>query len=295
MSNLLLVILNDISVMPKLLEIWREIGVPGTTILESAGGHASRTWLSRVGLGAINNLFEAREVQTRTLLAVIEEEELLERAIAEAERVVGGFDRPNSGVILVLPVSQAIGVFKAPEPVLPEKVSPPPLRSDWTDLRDTRIDVVDARMDLHPTTITADASLDDVARAMMARPEVHVVSVIGENDRLVGLLELSNLADDLFVHILPEEFLSEITDLEKLMDYATKTRITTAGDAMSPPVWVKPDETVKEAFRRMHENKLPGLPIVDDLYRVIGYVNLLELLSLCIDGDGCADPQEVEK
>jgi CBS domain-containing protein len=295
MSNLLLVILNDISVLPELLEIWREIGVPGTTILESAGGHASRNWLSQVGLGAINNLFEAKEVQTRTLLAVIEDEDLLDRAIAEAERVVGGFDRPNSGVILVLPISQAIGVFKTPEPSPPQEVSPPALRSDWTDLRDTRIDVVDAKMDFHPTSVPVDASLDEVARAMLARPEVHVVSVIGENERLVGLLELSNLADDLFVHILPEEFLSEITDLEKLMDYATKTRILTAGDAMSPPVWVKPEETVKEAFKRMHENNLPGLPIVDDCYKVVGYVNLLELLSLCIDGDDCDDQQEVEK
>ena len=61
MSNLLLVILNDISVLPDLLGIWREIGVPGTTILQSAGGHASSNWFSRVGLGAINNLFEAKE------------------------------------------------------------------------------------------------------------------------------------------------------------------------------------------------------------------------------------------
>jgi CBS-domain-containing membrane protein len=39
---------------------------------------------------------------------------------------------------------------------------------------------------------------------------------------------------------------------------------------------------VKEAFHRMHDNRLPGLPIVDEGYHVIGYINLLELLSLCI-------------
>jgi len=66
------------------------------------------------------------------------------------------------------------------------------------------------------------------------------------------------------------------------MDYANKTRALTARDAMRPPVWVKPEETVKEAFKRMHENKLPGLPVVNERYQVIGYINLLELLSLCI-------------
>ncbi|MBT4754242.1 MAG: hypothetical protein HON98_00985, partial [Chloroflexi bacterium] len=47
------------------------------------------------------------EVQTRTLIAVIEDENLLNQAIAEAERVVGGFDRPNSGLLFVLPVARS--------------------------------------------------------------------------------------------------------------------------------------------------------------------------------------------
>jgi len=294
MSNLLLVILNDISVLPDLLSVWREIGVPGTTILNSAGGHASRTWLSKVGLGAINNLFETKEVQTRTLLAVFDDEELLAQAIAEAERIVGGFDQPNSGVVLVLPVSRAIGIYKASPPP-PKDVSPPALRSDWSNLRDTSVETVNSLLGLEPTIVQGDTPLDGVARAMLAHPNVHVVSVVAEDGRLIGLLELSALADDLFLHILPEEFLSEITDLEKLMTYADKTRTLTARDAMTPPVWVKRDETVKEAFKRMHDNKLPGLPLVDERYQVIGYINLLELLSLCIDGKNDADTSEVKQ
>jgi CBS domain-containing protein len=294
MSNFLLVILNDISVLPDLLEVWREIGVPGTTILKSAGGHASRNWLSKVGLGAINKLFETKEVETRTLMAVFEDEDLLAQAMAEAERIVGGFDRPNSGVMLVLPASQAFGVYKAtPKP--PQDVSPPALRSDWSVLRDTLVESVDSRLNLEPTIVSAETQLEDVAQAMLAHPNVHVASVVAEDGRLIGLLELSVLADDLFFHILPEEFLSEITDLEKLMTYADKTRTLTARDAMTPPVWVKRDETVKEAFKRMHDNKLPGLPLVDERYQVIGYINLLELLSLCIDVKNGADKSEVKQ
>ncbi len=37
---------------------------------------------------ASRNLFEAKEVQRRTLIAIIEDDELLAQAIAEAERVV---------------------------------------------------------------------------------------------------------------------------------------------------------------------------------------------------------------
>jgi CBS domain-containing protein len=289
---MLQIILDDIRFLPELIQAWREIGVSGTTIMKSVGGYRTSTWLSKVGLGAIDRIFETREIQRKTLVAVIEDDDLLAQAIAEAERVVGGFDRPNSGVLLVLPVTQTKGLYKAsPQPI--QEVSPPALRTGWDQLRDTPIAEVDALMELEPTIVPADTPLDDVARAMLTHPRVHVVSVVAEDGRLLGLLKLNALADDLFFHILPEEFLSEITDIEKLMAYADKTRLLTAGDAMTKPVWVKRDETVKEAFRRMHDNRLPGLPIVDERYQVIGYINLLELLSLCIQLKNDGDSTEV--
>ncbi|MBU0510309.1 MAG: CBS domain-containing protein, partial [Chloroflexi bacterium] len=264
-----------------LLQVWREIGVSGTTIMKSVGGYSTSTWLSKVGLSAIDHIFDAKEIQRRTLIAVIEDDELLAQAIAEAERVVGGFDRPNSGVLLVLPVAQTRGIYKT-KPKPPQELSPPALRPDWMILRDTPIEKVKAIMDLEPTIVSPEASLNEVAQAMLTHPNVHVASVVAEDGRLVGLLSLKTLADDLFFHILPEEFIAESTDIEKMMAFADKTRILTAGDAMTPPVWVKRGETVKNAFKRMHVNGLPGLPVVNDHYHVIGYINLLELLALCL-------------
>jgi CBS domain-containing protein len=289
---MLQIILDDIKFLPALLQAWREIGVSGTTIMKSVGGHRTSTWLSKVGLGAIDRIFEAREIQRKTLVAVIEDDDLLAQAIAEAEQIMGGFDRPNSGVLLVLPVTQAKGLYKA-HPQLSQELSPPALRSNWTALRDTPIKTVDALMDLQPTIVSPETSLDDVARAMVAHPRVHVACVVAEDGRLVGLIYLKTLADDLFFHIMPEEFIAESTDIEKMMDFADKTRIRTAEDAMVPPVWIKHDETVKNAFKRMHLNRLPGLPVVDDLYHVIGYINLLELLSLSIQVKNGTDQNEV--
>ena len=119
MTHILQIILDDISTLPDILQVWREIGVSGTTIMKSVGGYRTTTWLSNVGLGAIDKLFDNKEIQRRTLIAIIEDDELLERAIAEAERIVGGFDRPNSGVLLVLPVTKTIGLYKA-EPKPPQ-------------------------------------------------------------------------------------------------------------------------------------------------------------------------------
>ena len=39
MIHLLMVIIDDLECLPELLQAWRAIGVPGATILESAGAY----------------------------------------------------------------------------------------------------------------------------------------------------------------------------------------------------------------------------------------------------------------
>jgi len=281
MIYLLIVILDDMSLMPDLLQAWRAVGVPGATILESAGAYRASTWLSRVGLGALDRLFEAEEVRRRTFLVAIETDELLARAMAEAERVVGGFDRPNSGLLLVLPVAQVRGLHKIQPKPRREKL-PPAVRPDWVVQRDTPVEVVVETLNLEPTIVHLDTPLDEVAQAMLAHPEVHMVCVLNDDGRLVGVLDLRILANALFFRIMPEEFLSEVTALEHAMQFAKMSGMRTAADAMHEPVWVKRGQTVKDAFKRMHEHHLSGLPVVDDRYHVTGYINLLELMAVCL-------------
>ena len=282
-AQLLMIILNDAKYLPELLHAWRDVGVPGSTILSSAGGHRTRNLFSRIGLTALDNLFDRKEVEGKTIMATFDDEVLLAKAIGEAERVVGGFERPDSGLLMVLPVTQALGIYKAPPKE--EKAPPPALRPNWAIMRDTPIEKLNAMMDLSPTIVNLDTPLEDIARAMVEHPRVHVASVISEDGRLVGVLNLRTVANSLFFHILPEEFISEITDIEKMMEFAGRTRRRTAEDAMKPAVWVKHGETAKDAFIRMHDNDLPGLPLVDERYHVVGYINMLEMLSLFLDKD----------
>jgi CBS domain-containing protein len=285
--HLLVVILHDVKRLPEMLQAWQEVGVPGATILRSAGAYRVATWLSRVGLGALDRLFESEAAGQRTLLAAIEDDDLLSRAIGEAERVMGGFDRPDSGLLLVLPVAQVCGLHKVQSQPASAAL-PPALQPQWYLQRDTPLKQVLPRLLQEPILVRRSAPLDEVAQAMARRPDIHLACVVSEEasleeGRLVGLLELRALADDLFFHIMPEEFLSGITDLEEMMEYARRSGVRTAGDAMQEPVWVKRTDTVKDAFKRMHKDQLPGLPVVDDQYHVVGYINLLGLLSYCLD------------
>ncbi|MEE8121614.1 MAG: CBS domain-containing protein [Anaerolineales bacterium] len=282
MTHLLIVILNDLRLLPELLSAWQAIGLPGPTILEGAGGYRTGSWLTKVGLGALGRIFETEELQRRTLLSAVEGDELLAQAVAEAERVVGGFDQPDTGLLLVLPVVEAKGLVKAPA-APPQELSPPAIRPGWMVRRDTPVQEVDAILNLKPIIVRPDTPLDKVAQAMLASPNVHVACVVNEAGRLVGLLGLRTLADDLFFHIMPEEFLGEATDLEQVMEFAKKSGVRTAKDAMREPVWVKVGERVKDAFKRMHDHRISGLPVVDNTYQVVGYINLLELMAACVE------------
>jgi CBS domain-containing protein len=290
MYQLVIVILDDLRVLPQLLQAWRTIGVSGATILESVGAYRAESWLSRVGLGGLSRMFEAEEVPRRTVMAVVPET-LVEQAIAEAERVVGGFDRPHSGILFTVPVGRALGVSKRPwEPAVGPL--PPAVEEKWLLHRDTPVERAAAILNLQPTIVPADAPLSEVVREMLKAPNVHVACVVSEEGRLVGLLDLRAVADTLFFHVLPEEFLSEVTDLNRVMEFAERSRIRTAADAMQKPVWVRRGESVKDAFRRMHEHRLSGLPVVDEQYHVVGYINLLELLAVCTAGQGSGVGEE---
>lgn len=283
MANLLVVILHNISQLPKLLDAWHEIDVPGVTVLKSAGGHRARNRLQQVGLGAIGELFAADDVRSKTVLSVIEDEDLLERAIVEAERVIGDFYQPGSGLLFVMPVSRVVGIYrsKARED---EEMAQSQRRQALTrvDLiaRETSVAVVNRTLSLEPVIVPKHLSLIEVAEIMIKHPSVHVACVVDEQQRLIGLLSLRSLADDLFMTVFPEEFLSETRDLENALQFAKLSSTDTAADAMIPAVWVKEEDTLKEAFYKLHENQLAGIPIINDLYEVTGYINLLELLAI---------------
>ena len=282
MAYLIVVILDDIKYMPEIIETWKEIGVSGATIIESAGAYRATSWLSQVGLGALDHLFEADEIRRRTLLAAVDNEYLMEKALAEADRIVGGFEKPETGLALALPIKDVRGLHKEKLIEIEEEKSVIHKRSKWSVQRNTPVSVVVEILDLEPTIVDQHTPLNEVALAMIEHPNSHVACVVKEDGRLIGLLGLQQLTDDLFFHIMPEEFISELSDLDRAMQFADMSRIRTAGDAMREPIWVFNDDTVFDAFIRMHESKLPGLPVVDHQYRVIGYINLLELLAVCL-------------
>jgi CBS domain-containing protein len=132
----------------------------------------------------------------------------------------------------------------------------------------------------------ADDSLHQLAQLAVEHPSCRVISVVDDERRLLGLIPVRILVNDIFLKIVPEEFLGEITDVDEAMKYAEHVRARTARDIMLEPVSVHYGQTVRDAFRKMHDHRLNGLPIVDEGGSVTGYLDQLELLLAWVRATG---------
>jgi len=150
----------------------------------------------------------------------------------------------------------------------------------------TTIAEADRILRMEPVVVEATASLRRTAELAVENTGCRVIAVVDANRRLLGVLPVRVLVNDVFLKIVPEEFLGEITDLEAVLKYAGHVGARTAGDVMVDPVSVHPDETVRTAFERMHVSHLNGLPITDRDERVVGYVDQLELLTVWVRATG---------
>lgn len=150
----------------------------------------------------------------------------------------------------------------------------------------TPISEADTILHMSPVIVHRDASLQQVAEAAVENTACRVIAVTDADNRLVGVIPVQRLVDDIFLKIVPEEALGEIDDMEAALEYARHVGARVAGEVMSEPVSVRLDDTVRDAFAKLHSSALNGLPIIDTERRVVGYIDQLELLLVWVRASG---------
>ena len=63
-------------------------------------------------LPSLQDLMGSEEEQHRTLLSVVDSQELVDKMVAIAQQIIGNLDNPHTGFLFVLPVIQAYGLGK---------------------------------------------------------------------------------------------------------------------------------------------------------------------------------------
>ncbi len=303
---LLVVILHDADRLPNLLKAWGKIGVPGATILPSAGSYMAEHWGKRSGLSGLLSIFDQKILQQRTLLSLIDDPEILEQAIAEAERVVKGFDSPHSGILFTVPIGEALGLQKWGQPSkAAEGIAERPAedqetsrilqwleedirerygdlsRVDWSQQRSTPVSEIMHILDLNPTVVRVETPLLEVVSRLRANPGMPAACVVNKEGRLVGVIPLKGLADVMMAPVMPEAYVNDPAGYEKALEFANIDQQHIAAAIMRDPVFVIENETLESAYKRMKSHNLSGVPVVDKLYRVKGFITMLGLMTVC--------------
>ena len=206
--ELMVIILDDASRLQALLKGLYDVGVPGVTVLDSAGGYQTQSWLENLGLGGIANLIQNRDKSQRMILAVMEKD-ILDGAIAAAEQAVDGFGRPNSGLLFTIPVGHTVGLFKRKAP---QVESEPVVSKLDVQVRDMPVEQAAALIKSDVVTVPSNATIPEGVLAMKNNSSTNVAAVVSREDHLLGLVTLRSLADHVFFGIMPELFLGEVFD-----------------------------------------------------------------------------------
>lgn len=108
------VVLHDIGRLPALLEAWSQSCVPGATVLESAGMHCLRTGYYRDDLPlipSVDALLRSTTDLNRTCFAIVEDSDV-DALIEATEKALGPLDKPDTGILFVLPVLRVVGLVQ---------------------------------------------------------------------------------------------------------------------------------------------------------------------------------------
>ena len=127
-----------------------------------------------------------------------------------------------------------------------------------------------------PTIVREDASLISVAEKIIEDPKTRSVYVINSQERLVGIIPVIELVQYLYYRDIPQEYI--LYRFPMILSSEAK-----AEDIMLPPEYVKDDDSLGEALRKMFKNNLKELPVVDDEMHIIGDLNILELIAAWLE------------
>lgn len=111
--NVLFIVLNQVEYLDDILDEFIEVGVRGATIFDSQGMGSA---LSDNGkdhqpfFGMLRTLLDESRPYNKTIFTVIEDDEILDKAIKAVKGVVGDIHKPGVGMMFTLPVGNVYGM-----------------------------------------------------------------------------------------------------------------------------------------------------------------------------------------
>jgi CBS-domain-containing membrane protein len=128
-------------------------------------------------------------------------------------------------------------------------------------------------------SVKKDSSFRDMAAALREH-QVSAFPVLDDDGKVIGVVSEADMLAKEALGIEPPGMPGAITGLLRRKEHE-RARAITAGDLMtSPPVTVRPDDTLERAARLMYTRKVKRLAVVDADGHLAGIVGRSDLLAV---------------
>lgn len=108
--KLLVLILNNEDLLEEVLEAYVEVGISGATLLDSEGMGRFLTYEVPL-FSAFKDFMKGNKPYNKTILAIVQHEEIIKKIVPLIDKIVGGFDNPGTGIMFTIPVDWAVGLW----------------------------------------------------------------------------------------------------------------------------------------------------------------------------------------
>ena len=127
-----------------------------------------------------------------------------------------------------------------------------------------------------PTVVSENESISDVLKKILKDARSRHAYIVDDSGKLIGSLRINNIIAYLFPSLV---FTDEISAFP-VSTFVEYTNAKAVKDIMNnDPSYVYKDTTLKEMVKIMIEEKINELPVVDKNLKVIGEVNIMELIA----------------
>jgi len=126
------------------------------------------------------------------------------------------------------------------------------------------------------SVVKEDDSLLKVAEEIVRDPRTRSVYVVDKSGKLKGIIPVIELIQYLYYEYIPQEYIFYHFPLAMSGE-------PVADEIMLPPVYVHDRDKITDALKKLFKNNLKEIPVVDENMKIIGDLNILELISAWIE------------
>jgi len=108
---LLVLVLNKVEFTDRILARFLQIGISGATIIDTTGMGRTLMYNDNIPIfGGLNRIFQNCRPINKTIFSVINDKDMLQKAIRVIKEEVGDLDKPGEGILFTLPIDYVMGL-----------------------------------------------------------------------------------------------------------------------------------------------------------------------------------------